>query len=86
MRAYSIPKSSETVARFQKAAKRIGVQGALVSTHGGSDNHTIVHAGISGIVLSCGMFNVHSVNEYTTLEQLEKGAALVRELILDREA
>ena len=86
VRAYSIPKSSETVARFQKAAKRIGVQGALVSPHGGSDNHTLTSVGISGIVLSCGMFGVHSVHEYTTLDELEKGAALVRELILDREA
>ena len=86
VRAYSVPKDGDTAAAFLRAARRTGVEGALVSTHGGSDNHTIVHAGISGIVLSCGMFNVHSVNEYTTLDQLEKGAALVRELILDREA
>ena len=84
LRAYSISESDETVIRFQDSAKRIGITGALVSTHGGSDNHNIVLHGISGIVLSCGMFNVHSPEEYTTLEELAKGAALVREIILDR--
>ena len=86
LKAYRISEADGTVIRFQKAAGRIGIDPRLVSTHGGSDNHNIVLHGISGIVLSCGMFSVHSVEEYTTLEELARGAALVRELILDREA
>ena len=57
-----------------------------MSTFGGSDNNILKTRGINGIVLSCGMFSVHSVEEYTTIEELARGAALVRELILDREA
>ena len=85
LKAYRISENSETVGRFRNAAARIGVGSCLVSTHGGSDNHNIVLNGISGAVLSCGMFSVHSAEEYTTLDELAKGAALVREIILDRE-
>ena len=37
--------------------------------------------GIEGVVLSCGMNNAHSVNEYIELEDLIKGAELVGALI-----
>ena len=84
VKAYSISEREDTVIRFRNAAERIGAEGRLVSTHGGSDNHNLVLGGIKGIVLSCGMYNVHSVCEYTTLDELAEGAALVRELILDK--
>ena len=42
----------------------------------------IVNRGMNGVVLSCGMNNVHSVNEYIDLEELIKGAELVSALIL----
>lgn len=40
-----------------------------------------VNKGIEGVVLSCGMNNAHSVNEYIELEDLIKGAELVGALI-----
>ena len=82
VKAYSVSEEEPVVRRFLSAARRIGTEGKLVSTHGGSDNHTLAAGGIRGIVLSCGMYRVHSVNEYTKLSELARGAALVRELIL----
>ncbi len=82
VKAYSVDENEAVVKRFLEAAKRTGLEGKTVSTHGGSDNHTLNAGGISGIVLSCGMYSVHSVSEYTKLSELEKSAALVRELIL----
>ncbi len=38
-------------------------------------------AGISGIVISCGMQRVHSTDEYILIQELMKGAALVAQLI-----
>ena len=84
VRAYSVPEDAEVTKRFLSAAERIGIEGRTVTTHGGSDNHTLTAGGINGIVLSCGMYSVHSVNEYTKLRELAKGAALVRELILGK--
>ena len=53
----------------------------MTDTYGGSDNHNFVKNGIHGIVLSCGMQEVHSVREYIAIEDLIKGAQLVAELI-----
>ena len=55
---------------------------SCIETLGGSDFNTFAEHGIRGIVLSCGMYQPHSTREYTTVEDLEKGAALVEELIL----
>ena len=42
-----------------------------------------VEKGIDGIVLSCGMYNVHSVTEYTYVDDLIKGAELVAKILVD---
>lgn len=38
--------------------------------------------GIEGLVLSNGMYNAHSTREYTTADDLYKGAELIGQLIL----
>lgn len=83
MEAYQVEKSSSAVTRFLKACRILGLEGNLVSTFGGSDNHNFVSHGINGIVLSCGMYNVHSVHEYTKVNELIKGTELVARLIID---
>ncbi|MCB6994374.1 M20/M25/M40 family metallo-hydrolase [bacterium 210820-DFI.6.37] len=82
-KAYKIDEAEPVVQRFYRACKRLGILGTIRSTFGGSDNNTFVTRGIRGIVLSCGMYQVHSVEEYTTLKDLKQGAALVAELITD---
>ena len=73
------------VKRFQRACETLGLPGSLTSTLGGSDNNILMLHGLTGIVLSCGMRNVHSTREYTCVEDLEKGAALVAELLKDKD-
>ncbi len=81
IRAFDIPEEKEVCQRFKKACANLGLSGDLVSTHGGSDNAFFVENGIDGIVLSCGMYNVHSLDEYSYVDDLVKGAELVAELI-----
>lgn len=81
--AYSIGKEEPVVGRFVRACEKLGLSGQLTETFGGSDNNVFAKHGIRGLVLSCGMYQVHSVEEYTTMEDLVMGAKLVRELILD---
>lgn len=83
LEAYSLTKEASVAERFKKACHTLGLSGELISTFGGSDNHNFVKHGIDGIVLSCGMYNVHSVSEYTKAEDLKKGAALVAQLITE---
>ncbi|MDE6746331.1 MAG: M20/M25/M40 family metallo-hydrolase [Oscillospiraceae bacterium] len=82
MEAYRVPENAPVTKRFLKSCETLGFDGKLVSTFGGSDNHNFMKHGISGIVLSCGMYDVHSVHEYTKTEELIKGAELVAQLIL----
>ncbi|MBQ1173045.1 MAG: M20/M25/M40 family metallo-hydrolase [Lachnospiraceae bacterium] len=82
IKAYAVEKNCGVVQRFCRACEKIGVEPELTETFGGSDNNVIVNQGIDGVVLSCGMNNAHSVQEYIEMEDLVKGAALVKELIL----
>lgn len=81
MTAYKIDTSESVVSRFEHACKRLGLAGTLTRTFGGSDNNNFASHGIRGIVLSCGMNEVHSVREYTTVRELVQGAQLVAELL-----
>ena len=53
-----------------------------LGTFGGSDNNSFAKNGIEGLVLSNGMYNAHSTREYTTVDDLYKGAELIGQLIL----
>jgi tripeptide aminopeptidase len=79
--AYKTGKDSRVVKRFEQACENLGLKSHFTSTFGGSDNNNFVLHGIEGIVLSCGMNQVHSVEEYTTIKDLELCAKMVAELI-----
>ena len=81
--AYEVDRDSEVCRRFAKAMEDIGIgeeEGYFVSTFGGSDNNVLVPGGINGIVVTCGMYQAHSLKEYTRIWDLVKGAQLVAAL------
>ncbi|MCI7812928.1 MAG: M20/M25/M40 family metallo-hydrolase [Lachnospiraceae bacterium] len=79
--AYQVEEKAQTVRHFQNICDRLGIPCKLTSTFGGSDNNNFLRHGICGIVLSCGMYEPHTVREYTKIQDLECGARLVAELI-----
>lgn len=79
--AYKTEENSPAVKRFLRCCRELGIEPELTRTFGGSDNNNFVKNGINGVVLSCGMYQVHSTEEYTLVEELVKGAALVAGLI-----
>ena len=83
--AYRVAEDHPVVTRFRRACGKLGLPGETTVTLGGSDNNILMLHGITGIVLSCGMRNVHSTREYTCADDLVKGAALVAELLKDRD-
>ena len=83
LEAYRISPEEEVVRRFLRAAEKTGLKPELTKTFGGSDNNNFVLHGIRGIVLSCGMYRGHSLEEYTTKEDMKKGAELVAALITE---
>ncbi len=81
LEAYETAAEEACVRHFRQACGRLGLPGELVQTFGGSDNNSFALHRVPGLVLSCGMEQVHSVKEYIRLEDLETGARLVAELI-----
>ncbi len=80
--AYEIGDEEEVVKRFRKVCGQLSLTPVTQVTLGGSDNNHFVKNGIRGIVVACGMNEVHTTKEYTTVDQLEKTAALALGLII----
>jgi tripeptide aminopeptidase len=81
--AYEIGDSEEVVERFKRVCRSIGLKGSTQYTLGGSDNNHFVRGGIRGIVVACGMNEVHTPNEFTTEEELKKSALLALGLLTE---
>lgn len=85
MKAYKIEETDDVVVQFKKACEKLNLEGKIINTFGGSDNNNFVANGLYGVVLSCGMYNVHSTSEYSTVKDLENGAKLVSQLLSQTE-
>ncbi len=85
-RAYTTPPDHPVAVRFVNVCKKMGLSGDLISTFGGSDNNYLAQYGISGLVLATAMNKCHSLDEYTTADELCNAASLVVELMLSTEA
>ena len=83
IKAYEVDKNETLVKRFVKACNELNLSGNIKSTLGGADNHQFNANGIKGLVLSCGMENVHTKDEYIKTGNLLAGAKLVEKLITD---
>lgn len=82
IRAYSVGEDEYVVRRLARTMERLGLGAPeLVTTFGGSDNNNFAAHGIRGVVLACAMFDVHTVNEYTTVTDLVKSAELITGLM-----
>lgn len=79
--AYEIEKDSEVVKRYIDACEKLELPLTLTKTFGGSDNNNLVRHGIEGIVIACGMEQVHSCNEYTSVDALVKSTNLLLKLM-----
>jgi len=79
--AYEIAEDHPVVTRFIEVCEELELPGRLIRTFGGSDNNNFVLHGIAGIVLSCGMNKVHSLDEYTHVDELSRCAEIVLKLV-----
>jgi tripeptide aminopeptidase len=78
---YQIGEDSPVVRRFREACRLVGLDAKLGPTGGGSDNNVLALQGIEGIVMACGMDQVHSCQEQIRVRDLVDTARLVCALI-----
>lgn len=79
--AYSTDCEHPVVKRYIDACQKLGYESRLINTFGGSDNNNFMRHGITGIVMACGMNKVHSCNEYTHVDELERCCNIVIKLV-----
>ncbi len=79
--AYEINEDESVVTRYKKALNELGIEYKFIETFGGSDNNNFVLNQIRGIVIACGMNEVHSTSEYTHVDDLTKCCNIVIKLM-----
>lgn len=79
--AYQVESEHPVVKRFEKVCRELGYEVTLTDTFGGSDNNNFLRNGITGIVLACGMNQVHTCQEYTDIDELTKCCNIVVRLM-----
>ncbi len=84
VKAFHLEPDAPVALHFADACRKLGIEPTFGSTFGGSDGNTIMQHGIPCAVLSCGMYNVHSVREYAKVGDIVNGARLIAELITQR--
>lgn len=80
--SYEIEKDHTVIKRFEKACKELNIDVKMEKTFGGSDNNNFLRHGIMGIVIACGMNQVHSLSEYTTIDELLRITTIVEKLMI----
>ena len=83
MLAYRVEEKEPVVQRFRRVCETLGVECSLTRTLGGSDNNCFIQHGIRGVVLSCGMNQVHSTEEFSSVSELGRCASIVAGLIVE---
>ncbi|NLZ81338.1 MAG: M20/M25/M40 family metallo-hydrolase [Clostridiales bacterium] len=83
--AYLVEKEHPVMRRFQKVCGNLDIEVNIQKTFGGSDNNNFYRHGIKGLVIACGMHQVHSCDEYTTIEDLTKITKIVEELMVSKD-
>ena len=84
-RAWSVEKDSTLCRRFSRACQGEGISIQFERACGGSDASMMSTHGIQCLVLATGMHEIHSVREYTTLQEMEIMTRVVARLMSDPE-
>ncbi len=80
-KGYEHDTTSESFVRLEQAYRKMGYDGlAMVETQSGSDASFFMHLSnpIPAYCLGDGCFHIHTVKEYTTIENLEKLAKIMK--------
>lgn len=73
--------TGSTLELYNKALSAIGERSFPKKSFGGSDNNVLVRNGIDGLCIYNAMHEIHTVNEYTTVEELVKLTQLIRNIM-----
>lgn len=79
--AYTLSEDSPLVQRVVRAAERLGLTPALISSGGGSDANIFNAGGLAAVVISTGMNDVHTPQETIAVDDMVRSAELVLAIV-----
>ena len=83
--AYQVPEDSRALGRYLKTLESLGIPPVLRDSFGGSDNNVLRRQGIDGICIANAMENIHTTNEFTSVDEMAAAAGIVLRLMLREE-
>ena len=85
LHAYQISENeSLALMKYKKALKLQGHEVIAKKSFGGSDNNVLVRNGIDGICIFNAMHEIHTENEYTTVDELINSIDLIKHIIKEQ--
>lgn len=78
---FKMPEDDPIVQLFKRAARNAGFEPRTFYSTGGTDANQYVKQGVSPLVVSTGMSNFHSVDEFLSIENLQNTARMALALI-----
>lgn len=81
IKAYETNTDSAVVREYKEAVQKAGIEARLLKTFGGSDNNVLAEYGIEGMVIANSMHQVHSCQEYTNIDEMQKVVEILISLL-----
>ncbi|MBQ8032173.1 MAG: M20/M25/M40 family metallo-hydrolase [Butyrivibrio sp.] len=83
LRAYKANETSGTssLSLYAQALSTLGEKTVAKKSFGGSDNNVLVRNGIDGLCIYNPMHEIHTVNEFTSVQEMEKITRLIKLLM-----
>ncbi|MCX8094645.1 MAG: M20/M25/M40 family metallo-hydrolase [Caldisericia bacterium] len=78
---YKFSENDKLIVLIKKVFESLNIKPIVRPTMGGSDSNIFHEKGIETVVLSCGMMNVHTKEEYIKIEDLQKSIDVVEKII-----
>jgi tripeptide aminopeptidase len=82
-RAFEIPVKHAAMLLAKKAALDIGIKPDIIATGGGSDANIFSSLGLPCLIIGVGADNVHTKKEKISVNEMEKGAQLLLNIIME---
>ena len=80
--SFELSKDSDVFKLSEESLRKTGVEPVPMIIGGGSDANIIANLGYRCAILSLGMYEVHTVNEYVNIDELYKAAEVVYNMMV----
>jgi tripeptide aminopeptidase len=80
-RAFEIPAKHRAILLAKRAASDLGIKPNIIATGGGSDANIFSSFGLPCLIIGVGANNVHTKKENIAIDEMEKGAQLLINII-----